>query len=156
MLREKQERQFIWFLTNAGPVGRQLKASSTFTAVAPRAVDTVSISLAEVVPIAALINVWKTKSSGVRNHSCLRFTHCLCVREETSALHKARAAWPCVLGMHTKKQNHHHSPMSPSGWKRIPQIQLTTHQSHFGNLQHLPKEIFVLKKNFLFAFRLKK
>lgn len=60
--KQIQTRKINWFLTNTSTIGWEFKTSSTFTAVTTRTVDTVCISLTEIVSIAALINIWNTKS----------------------------------------------------------------------------------------------
>lgn len=51
------------FLTDTGSIGWKLEARSTLAAVTARAVDAVRIPLAEIIAIAALVNIWKDNSS---------------------------------------------------------------------------------------------
>lgn len=62
-------------LTYTGPVGWELEARGTLAAVAAWAVDAVRVSLAQVIPVAALVNIWKGNSSIVSGlRYCARAT----------------------------------------------------------------------------------
>lgn len=50
-------------LTYTGPVGREFEAGCTLAAVAAGAVDAVCIALAQIVAVAALVNVCKSNRS---------------------------------------------------------------------------------------------
>lgn len=57
MLCSVPKNEVRLLLTNTGSVGREFEARSTFAAVAAGTVDAVCISLAQIIAVAALINV---------------------------------------------------------------------------------------------------
>lgn len=68
-------KEWVGFLlTNTGSVGWEFETCCTFTAVTARTVDAVCISLAEIITIAALINIWKNNNSMYNFHYCIRIT----------------------------------------------------------------------------------
>ena len=57
------KERVILFLTYTGSVGWKFETCSALAAVAAGTVDAVGISLAEVITVAALINIWKSNNS---------------------------------------------------------------------------------------------
>lgn len=73
-------------LTYTGPVGREFEASGTLAAVAARAVDAVCVALAEVVAVAALVDVWKGKGNGVQVNKSFHYSSGIRFSPPTSTL----------------------------------------------------------------------